>query len=160
MIFLGERHLPENVKGRLWRQPLIVFLSGRNDQSCHIEGTWTDDKLFCAFGIVAVGTMLATWENDGEELIMATPADNVHHRLCLVFLDGQCLVETQEELFIAVLRMAADKQGRAGVLVDDGDVFIVVEADDLCQVTAQSLPGELEGQHTTCACLEMGVIGS
>ena len=56
--------------------------------------------------------------------------------------------------------MAADKQGGAGVLVDDGDVFIIVEADDLCQVTAQSLPGELEGQHTTCACLEVGMIGS
>ena len=37
---------------------------------------------------------------------------------------------------------------------------MLVEADDLCHVTTQSLPRQLDGQHAARTSLEMGMVGS
>ena len=103
--------------------------------------------------------MLAAREDDGEILLVVAPADDIHHRLGLVVALRQGLVETAEELFVAIGCDAADEQGRAGVFVDDGEILLVVEADDLREVTAETLPGELQGQKPAGACLEMGMVG-
>ena len=87
--------------------------------------------------------MLAAWEDHRQIFVVAPPADDVHHRLCVVFLHRQGFVEAQEQLFAAVLRMAADKQGRAGVFLDKRNILAFVEADDGSEVAAQTLPGEL-----------------
>ena len=130
-----------------------------DEETCHIEGSWRDDILLVALGIVAIRTMLRAQEDDREILVAITPADDVHHRLDLIVALGQGLVETAEELFVAILGTAADEHSRTRILLDEGDVLVVVEADNLRQMVAESLPRLLEGQRATGACLEMGMIG-
>ena len=87
--------------------------------------------------------MFATGENHGEVIIVMTPADDIHHRLCLVFALRKRLIQAAEQLFITILRTAGDQQGWTGILFDKGDTLVVVEADDLLEVAAQSLPSHL-----------------
>ena len=96
--------------------------------------------------------MLTAWEYHRQIFIVVAPTDDVHHGLRLVLTLGQRLVEPAEQLLVAILRTAADEQGRTGII-------IVVEADDGREVVAQSLPRFLQGQHTTRASLEMRMIG-
>ena len=94
-------------------------MSGCDDETCHVKGTWRDDKLIVALGIVAVRTVFAAWEYHRQILVIAPPADDVHHRLCIVILHRQGFIKAQEQLLVAVLRMAADEQGGAGVFLDE-----------------------------------------
>ena len=119
---------------------LKVFLTRRDDETRHVEGTWRDDKLRTAFGIVTLRTVLGAREDNGEVLVVAAPADDVHHRLRLVSALGQGIVETTEQLFVAILRTTPDEQGRTGVFLDEGDIFFVVDADDGSEVVAEALP--------------------
>ena len=119
---------------------LEVFLTRRDDETRHVEGSWRDDKLRTAFGIVTLRTVLGAREDNGEVLVVAAPADDVHHRLRLVSALGQGIVETTEQLLVAILRTTPDEQGRTGVFLDEGDIFFVVDADDGSEVVAEALP--------------------
>ena len=137
---LGERHLAEDAQGNLGGDVLEVFLTGRDDKTRHVEGTWRDDKLRTAFSVVTIRTVFGAREDNGEELVVATPADDVHHGLRLVRALGQGIVETTEQLFVAILRTTPDEQSRTGVFLDEGDIFLVVDADDGGEVVAEALP--------------------
>ena len=93
----------EDAEGRLWGETLEVFLARGDDESCHIEGTGTDEVLSVCLGVVAVGTVLPAWEHHGEVLVVAPPTDDVHHRLRLVLMLRQGVVEAQEQLFVTIL---------------------------------------------------------
>ena len=103
--------------------------------------------------------MLTAWEYHRQIFIVVAPTDDVHHGLRLVLTLGQRLVEPAEQLLVAILRTAADEQGRTGIILDERYALIVVEADDGREVVAQSLPRFLQWQHTTRASLEMRMIG-
>ena len=102
--------------------------------------------------------MLATREDHRQILVVAPPAHDIHHRLRVVVLHRQGFVEAQEQLFVAVLRVTADEQGRTGVFLDERDVFALVQGDDGGEVAAQPLPRQLQGQPSAGACLEMGMV--
>ena len=58
-----ERNLLEDTQRHFRGEPLVVFLTGGDDQSCHIEGSRTDEILVDSLCEVTAGTMFATGEN-------------------------------------------------------------------------------------------------
>jgi hypothetical protein len=78
-----EGDLVEDAQGNLWGEAFVIFLAGRDDESRHVECTWRDDELFAAFFEIAVRTVLGAWEDHGEEVIVASPADDIQHRFRL-----------------------------------------------------------------------------
>ena len=150
----------ENGDGLLWGQSFKVLLSGCDDHACHVKGSRTDDQLVGPLLIIAVRTVLATRKDHREKFVVVPPADDIHHRFCLVLTLWQCLVKTAEELLVTIERMTPDEQGRTRIFLDEGDVFILVETDDGGQVPAKSSPSRLQRQETTGASLEVGMVGS
>jgi hypothetical protein len=102
-----EGYLVEDAESLLGSEAFEVLLTGSDDQSSHIESSRRDDILFVALGIITVGTMLRTWEHHREEILIATPGHDIHHRLGVHLRHS--IVETTEELFVAILRTATDQ---------------------------------------------------
>ena len=98
-----KRHLMEDAESLFGGDALEVFLTGCDDKACHIEGSWADKELGIAFSIIAVRAVFPAWEYHGEVFIVMTPADDIHHRLCLVVTLWQRIIKAQEQLFVAIL---------------------------------------------------------
>ena len=84
------------------------------------------------------------------------PGHDIHHRLRIGL--RQCLIEAAEQLLVAILRTAADEQGRTGIVVNLRDILIVVQTDNHRQVARQALPRQLQGQQSASASLQMGMV--
>ena len=143
--------------GLLGRDPLEVFLAGRDDQSCHIECTRRDKHLLLAFGTIAGRTMVLAKEHHGEVVFLFAPAHDIHHRLGIGL--RQSAIDGAEELFVVLAAAALDEQCRSRVFGDVPDAFVLVEQIHLLEVTAQSLPLLLQGEHSARSSLEMHVVG-
>ena len=152
-----EGDLMKDTQGYLRCETLVVLLTGCDDKTRHVEGSRRDDILFVTLFIITVRTVLRTGEHHTVEFLIAPPGHDVHHRLWLSRRQG--FIEPTEQLFITILRTAADEQRRTGIVVYQREVFMVVETDNLGEVARESLPRLLQGQYAAGACLEMGMVG-
>ena len=104
--------------------------------------------------------MLLTGEHHRQVLLVLAPSHDVHHRLSLVILAGQCFVEAGEQLFTSLAGMATDDQGRTRIVVDNGYIVVVREFHNGCQLPRQALPRVHQWQYTRDTSLQMGMVGS
>ena len=89
--------------------------------------------------------MLFAWEHHRIVVGIVAPAHDVEHRLGFTLLDGQRLVQTTEQLLVAILCLAMDEQGGAGILLDERDALFVIQINDGFQTARQAPPCHLQG---------------
>ena len=88
LLHLGvtECHFAQYRLGLVGGETLEVLLSWSDYQSCHVQSSGTDEILRLTLCLVAIRTMLLTWEHHRQVLLRHTPTHHIHHRLCLAFV--------------------------------------------------------------------------
>ena len=82
---ITESHLTQYTDGQFGCQSAKVFFTRCNHQSCHIQGTRRHDKLAITLSCIAVWTVLLAGYDHEQIVVITSPAQNIHHRLRLVF---------------------------------------------------------------------------
>ena len=59
-LVFRQRYFAEDAEGFLRCESLEILLARSDDETCHIKGSRTDDKLVGTFSIITVGTMFST----------------------------------------------------------------------------------------------------
>ncbi len=125
----ADATLGQDGRGPRAVQPVEVLAAGGDDESRHVECAGADEQLAVAAGVIAVGAVLATGEDDAEVAVTLAPGHDVHHRLLQVGLGaGQLFhgaVHHGEKALAGLAALAAQGQCRTGVAVDAGQQGVV-----------------------------------
>lgn len=159
-LVLRQSHLIDDGLYLLRCYPLEVLQTRGYRQPGHIQRTGTDQHLPVAVGIITVRAVLPAREDNTEEVVALTPCHDVHHRLGVVGLPWQGVIDDAEQLSVILLTAASDKQRGIRIVADNGDGVVVVDGTYCLQVTVQPLPRLLHRQHPRGTGLEVHVIGS
>ena len=84
--------------------------------------------------------MLLSRDDHADILVFLAPSDDVYHRLRLVATHRHRLIEAVEESLIALLTLGDDDESRYDEISHHGNLFLIVEADDVGEVTREALP--------------------
>ena len=137
-----------------------VFLTRGDDESRHIQGSRGNHHLCIALSEVSFRTMLLSRDDHADILVFLAPSDDVHHRFRLVATHRHRLIEAVEESLVALLTLGDDDESRYDEISHHGNLFLIVEADDVGEVTREALPVGLQRQNATCTSLEVKMVGS
>ena len=107
-------------------QPVKVFFTWSYQQSRHIQGAGTHQQLLFALGIVAIGTMLFTWDNHGDIIRIFPPAHNVHHWFSFSVALRQGLVNKIKERPVGRLVLTSNDKSRHYEAMKHADIVIAV----------------------------------
>ena len=140
-----QRYFVKYAQGYLGGNAIEILLTWGNDETCHVQSTWRYDVLLAALLVVAVGTVFVAGEYHRVVIGIISPAYDVEHWLGLAFFNGQRLVQTTEQLLVAILRFAVDEQGGAWILLNQRDALLIIQIQDGFQTARQAAPCHLQG---------------
>ena len=125
--------------------------------------------MLTALGIVAVGTMLGSGEDDADVVGTRAPHHDVHHGLVVQFVALAFglyhvalhhLIESVEEFLVVVAIARDDDEGMAGIVGQHTQIIVVVEDDEFLHILLQPVPLVAKGNLSSPACLKMKMVGS
>ena len=104
--------------------------------------------------------MFLSRNNHRDILIPLAPCDDIHHWFSLITTNRHRLIETLEKSLIAVLTLGDDDKGWNNKVMNQGNLFVIIQRNDISKVARKSLPISLQRQDATGTCLEMKMIRS
>ena len=159
-LILTECHLAQYCLCLVGGEALEVLLTRSDDESRHVECSRTHEILCLALSRIAIGTMLLAREDHSEIIIGNTPTHHIHHWFGVALVLGQRVIYYIKETLTALLGFALDEQGCHGIVDDIPYTLAFLTFEDGSEIAREALPTALQGEHTACACLEMGMVGS
>ena len=83
-LFWGQRQFAIDIENQFGSHATEILFTRSDDESTHIDCSWTDDVLVVTLGGITRRTVLATRQHHAEQHIVRTPYDDIHHGLCTV----------------------------------------------------------------------------
>ena len=178
---LGDGHFAEDVLGHTGCHAVEVLTTGRDEEAAHVDGSGTDEAVGTTFSEIAVGTVLATGEDNIDDVFALRgvgsglpPGEEIEIGLTGSFGTGDGIEEFMQEEGVGLGRYAAHDEGGTGIALEEEDAcvlagiahflefgfFLMGRWIDALEAVLEDAPVFLDGDNAAHAGLQMGMVGS